>query len=367
MEGTVFASIDEMLNSSILGEWTKCLLIIVIGIFLQQFLSRFIFSRFKKSLQDKGSSKIKDIFIGAIEMPTSFLIIVTALYLGLHSSPLHLFTSEQFGHVYRSAIIVSFFAVLYNLCDNSEGHLSNLANKFNVDLDAVLINLTSSVLRVLIITLAFISLAGEWKYDINGVIAGLGIGGLALAMASKDSLSNIFGGFVILTDKPFTMGDWISASGVEGSIEDITFRSTRIRTIDQGVVHVPNANLASVPITNYSRRKKRRAEMVIGLTYCTTKAQMQDCMKKIKDMLDSHEELTHEENDVIVVFSEYAASSLNIFVVYNTVATNVYTYMQIKSHINLRIMDIIAETGTSMAFPTQSLYIEKPILFKQAP
>lgn len=365
MEVNIFEYVDNLLNQTFLGEWTKSAIIIALGILLQQFLSHFVFRRFKKGLKNKNvSNKVKDIFIGAIEMPASFLIIVTALYVGLHSSPLHLFTSDQFIHVYRSAIILSFFAVLYNLSDNSQGHLSRLAERFGINLDFVLINLTSSVLRVMVVIMAFISLAGEWKYDINGIIAGLGLGGLALAMASKDTLANIFGGFVILTDKPFSMGDWVKADGLEGSVEDVTFRSTRIRTIDQGLVHVPNANLAAVPIANFSRRKKRRAEMVIGLTYSTTKEQLKECMDKMKNMLDNHKELTHEPTDVVVVFNEYGASSLNIYVVYNTIATDAYTYMQIKNNINLKIMDIVAEAGTSMAFPSQSIYIEKPIIVK---
>lgn len=345
-------------------EWAKSGYIIIAGILIQQFLAWIIFPWVKKRIEKRVSATFQDILVNSVARPISFLVIMTALYLGLNTSPLHAFSPTLFLHIYRSTIIVAFFSVFYNLVSSSNGNLSSLAKKFDWQLDPLLLNLSSSILRMLIVVIGFLTLAKEWNYDVNGIIAGLGLGGLALAMASKDSLSNIFGGFVILTDKPFTIGDSINAAGYEGGVEDVTFRSTRIRTGEQGIVYIPNSSLANVPITNFSRRNKRRASYVIGLTYSTTKKQMQDCVSMIRKMLAENNNVSQNPGDTMVVFSGYGESSLNIQIVYFTATSNYAEYMQINNDIYLSIMDIVEAIGTDFAFPSQSLYIEQPVVVK---
>jgi hypothetical protein len=151
------------------------------------------------------------------------------------------------------------------------------------------------------------TVANEWGYDVNGFIAGLGLGGLALALAAQNALANLFGGLIIILEKPFSIGDWIATPSVEGTVETITFRSTLIRGFDQAVITVPNATLANEPITNHTRMGKRRIFYYLGLSYATTGQEMETCVKRIRQMLNDHPDI-HKET-IMVNFESFGHDS----------------------------------------------------------
>ena len=347
-------------------EWVNFGYIVLAGIFIQQLLAKLVYPFVAKRLEKKQlPPSVNKILVNSVARPLNFLIIMTAIYAGLQTTPLHDFSPVLFLHIYRTIIIFSFYGILYNLCKSSEGQLAALTKRFGWNLDPLLLNLSSSVMRMIIVVFCFLTIAQEWDYDMSGVIAGLGLGGLALAMASKDSLSNIFGGFVILTDKPFTIGDWINASGYEGGVENVSFRSTRIRTADQGIVYVPNTSLANVPITNFSRRQRRRANFKIALDYGTNKEQLAECIRRIKELLDGHDNLTHNDGDILVAFSDYSDSSLNIQIIYFVATASYNEYMLTNNDINFSIMDIVKEAGTNFAVPNRRLHLADPLHIKE--
>ena len=353
-----------MFEFALWKEWSIFIYIVLAGVIIQQFLVRVVFPWGHKQVLARTSERYRSIFIGVVEWPVSFLILATAFYLGLRNTPDSGVSPVFLLHLYRSVIILCFFGMIYNLGDNSQGHLAKLLSKLGLVLDPILMNFVGSSIRVFTFILGFLTLAQEWEYNISGLVAGLGLGGLALAMASKDALSNVFGGLVILTDKPFSIGDWIQTSGLEGTVEAVTFRSTRIKTVEHGVIYVPNTNLASVPITNMSRRSKRRARFTLGLTYSTTKSQMQSCVEQIRQFLEECDDLAHDSGDVFVAFAEYGASSLDILVIYYTVAVDFAGHTMVKEKVNFAIFDIVEKAGTSIAFPSQSVYFENPLSIK---
>ena len=169
----------------------------------------------------------------------------------------------------------------------------------------------------------------------------------------------MFGSFVIILDKPFKVGDWISANGVEGTVEKISFRSTCIRTFPQELVYVPNSLLSNTPIINYTKREKRRLEFLLGVTYDTTHDQMQKLVADIRSYLQSSN-LVYNDN-VMVYFRDYADSSLNIVVICYTKASDTDGYLAAREQINLDIMKILEVNGASCAFPSTSVYFETPL------
>ncbi len=344
--------------------WSACIYLIMAGVLLQQILQRIIFPWGRRQITEKISERYRGILVGIIEWPIHFTVLLTALYLGLRSSPFHGFSPSAFLHLYRSGLALAFFGMLYNLGDTSHGHLGRLLKRVGWSVDPILMNLLGSTIKVLTVILCFLTLAREWGYDISGFVAGLGLGGLALAMASKDSLANIFSGFVIITDKPFSIGDWIQTSGLEGTVEAVTFRSTRIKTFDQGIIHMPNTNLAAVPITNMSRMKKRRAKFTLGLSYSTTKEQLADCIEQINAFLAGVEEVSQQEGDSFVAFSGYGASSLEVLILYYTDVTDFASHTRVREKVNFAIMDIVEKVGTTIAFPSQSVYFETPLTLR---
>jgi MscS family membrane protein len=345
--------------------WLKAAYFTGGGFVLQYLLIRWAFPLFKRKGKGGAGESPRNILLLSLERPARTVILATAIYTGFVGTPLYDALPDVFLRIYRSLLIAAFFDVLYNLSGNRQGRLSNLAGHFEVALDPILSNILSGIFHALILIVGFLTLVREWNYDVSGMIAGLGLGGLALAMASKDSLANIFGGFIILLDKPFGIGDWIQTAGIEGAVETVTFRSTKIRTVEQALVHVPNSNLTNVAIANFSRRGKRRANFTIGLAYSATKKQLTDCVAQIKAMLAQNGDLSQSAGDNLVVFSEYGASSLNINIIFFTLATDYLGHLTQKEAVNLAIMDIVEKLGVGMAFPSQSVYFENPLVLAE--
>jgi MscS family membrane protein len=245
------------------------------------------------------------------------------------------------------------------MSDTTHGVLMKILDKAKIRSEEAVSNIFSTILRILIVVLCFVTVAKEWNYDISGFVASLGIGSLAVAFAAKDALANVFGSLIIILDKPFQIGEWVLANGTEGVVEKVTFRSTCLRTFLNELVYIPNSLLSNTPIVNYSRREKRRISFVLGLTYSTTHDQMVTTIEKIKTYLQAQEDL--HTDDIRVHFSEYADSSLNIAITCYAKTTNGITYLDIVQRINLALMKIMEEVGVSCAFPSTSVYFETPI------
>jgi len=263
-----------------------------------------------------------------------------------------------FGKIFRSIIIVLAASGFYNLFDANSVILNRIQKLFDIELDRTLIPFLSKFVRLLVVIFTFTIVAQEWNYDINGLIAGLGLGGLAIALAAKDALANIFGGIVIIIDKPFKIGDWISTTNLEGTVEDVTFRSTKVRTFADSVVTVPNSTLANEAITNWSRMDKRRITFNLGVTYTTPKHKLEKCISRINDMLINHPDI-HKET-IFVHLDKFSESSLDIFLYFFTITTNWAEYLSVREDIHLKIMEILEEEGVNIAFPSKSIYIENP-------
>lgn len=224
-------------------------------------------------------------------------------------------------------------------------------------LDPAISGLFSSFFHALIVFFALATVLSTWGFNISGFIAGLSIGGLAVSLAAKDSLANIFACLVILMDQPFHVGDWIICNNVEGIVESISFRSTNVRTFTQALVYIPNSLIISTPIQNFTNRHMRRLEMTLGVTYDSTREQMQELVRKITEFLKEDPDIV--EDGITVAFSEMGASSLDISIVCYCRHTGYDKYMKSKERINLELMKLLEETGTSAAFPSTSVYIEK--------
>lgn len=188
-------------------------------------------------------------------------------------------------------------------------------------------------------------IAQEFGYNVNGFVAGLGLGGLAFALASKDVLANLFGGVVIIIEKPFTIGDWISTSSVDGIVEDITFRSSKIRTFEQALVTVPNATLANDLITNWSKMGKRRVTFNLHFTIDTSKEKLENVVKQIDNLLKHHPDI--HQKPIHVALSEYNGSGIEILIYFFTKTTDWGQYLKVKEDINFKIMDILKSEEVS--------------------
>ena len=220
-----------------------------------------------------------------------------------------------------------------------------------------LLSLLDTSYKVLVVVLCVAALAQEVGFPIGSIVAGAGLVGLTISLAAQESASNLFSGIVILLDKPFSVGDWITVGDVEGEVIDINFRSTRIRSLDKTINVVTNSKICSSTVQNAALRTMRPYKFNLGVTYGTTRPKLEQLMADLKAMLDKSPYTNKGTN--IVQLVGFGDSSINILVsAYLT--TNAYTeFLQMQNDLNLNIMDIMQADGVDFAFPSTSVYIEK--------
>ena len=292
--------------------------------------------------------------LSALKGPLSFVFII----IGIRLFFALLFLETDFiNHIISSLIIFNVFWAIYELTFALRGGIYHFTAKLNPELSYEVGNFILAIIRAIVIAIGAGSLLQVWGINVAGLVAGLGIGGLAFALAAKDTAANLFGSVALLFDKSIRIGEWIKIGNVEGVVEDIGMRTTKIRSFGKSLVMLPNQVIANSPIENFSRRGVRRIKMTIGLTYGTNSEQIANIVEDIKTMLRSHKGIAQKET-MLVNFKSFGDSSLDIFIYTFTNTANWAKYMDIKEDINLQIMKIVEENNSSFAFPSQSIYVE---------
>ena len=330
------------------------------AILLFRICYRFFILRLAAYLKHRYHYDFIDSFVKAFNHPIQTFLWILAFYSFIVLSPLNPFSQHPaFDKILRSSLIICLIWGVYNLCDAGHGLIMQLLKRSSLHIDETLAEMLSALAHMICVMFGIVLVANEWDYDITAFVASLGIGAMAIAFAAKDSLANIFGSLVIITERPFVIGDWISANNVEGIVESITFRSTCIRTFYQELVYVPNNLLSNTPIINYTQRQKYRIQFMLGLTYSTTREQMQEVCQQIRNLCERLDEIYNDGIDVN--FFEFGDSSLNIRIVCYAKAPNNSVYLRAREKFNLEVMKILEENGVSCAFPSRSVYFETPI------
>jgi MscS family membrane protein len=215
--------------------------------------------------------------------------------------------------------------------------------------------LTRRVLKVVIIFLGLLALLQSQGFNVSAIVAGLGIGGIAVALAAQKTLENVFGGVALTVDRPIRVGDLCRFGDKTGTVEDVGLRSTRVRTPDGTVISVPNAVLASIEIENLTVRDRFRLYAVLGVRHETTPDQIRWLVGSIGAALAAHPKVMPDP--LRVRFIGFGASSLDIEVFAFVATRDVDEFSAVREELFLRIMDLVAEAGTSFAFPSQTLYL----------
>ena len=351
----------ELLNETLLGisawKYAASFFILILALLLKKVLGHF-FLHVLTPFAKKTASNYDDLFLKAIRKPSEFTVVIAGFFiivqlLNLPTEPLNL---KHFAYATLKILVTFDIAwMLFNAISVLETYLSHIVEKTESTLDDHLIPFIRKSLRAFIVFIAFILIIQNLGYSISGLLASLGIGGLAVALAARETLSNIFGSFMIILDRPFHIGDWIKAGEMEGVVEEIGFRSTKIRTFAKTQISVPNNIIANMALDNFSRMPKRRIKLNVGVTYETTPPQMQKAVQNIRQMLEKHPGI-HQEF-MLVNFTDFGPSSLDILVYCFTVTTEWAEYLRVRQEIALNIMIILEEIGLEIAFPSQSLYL----------
>ena len=338
--------------------------IILLFVLFRKLFTKYVFQLICRLRNEKPDDLLIQVF-RSFERPIGWLFIIIGLYIAVKYFPFIDQKNPLLLKILRSMIIILISWGLVNLSSPTQGILLNINEKFHRKIDLILIPFISRALRVIIIAISISIIGQEFDYDVNGLVAGLGLGGLAFALAAKDAVGNLIGGIVIVTEKPFSIGDWILTPKVEGTVEDINFRSTKVRTFSQALVTVPNASLASDAITNWSRMGKRKIDFHLDVAYQGDTDQVEQLIVDIKHLLRSHDGV--HQDTIVVAFDQFKDHYIRILVYFFTNTTAWEEHVQIKHQINLSIMQLLEDEGMSLAVPLQKVSVDPETTLLKGP
>ncbi len=343
-----------------IGSWTLSQLLWAFGFIAAGFILRAVLNavvtRRLATLAARTETEADDMAADALVSPLGLILPVTGVFLAVRVlisvRPEWVDSGDK---VFKVLSILVLTWTGFRLLDALGVFLTDLAGRTESRLDDQIVPLVRKASKTFLAVLAFILVAQNLGYSVSGLLAGLGIGGLALAMAAKDTLANLFGSVMILIDRPFHVGDWVTFSGGDGVVEEIGMRSTRVRTFAKTVVSVPNQVLANATVENHSLMPKRRIKFTLGVTYQSTVDQVRTLVERIEDYLKNNPDIDQEF--MLVKFTEFNASSLDLFIYCFTSSTDWTKHLSVKQDVNLRIMEMVEEMGMSIAYPTQTVHL----------
>lgn len=351
--------IDQFVNFYNDGPWIIQICIVIFLVLLATFIEHKVLNGLHSKLKKTGTHW-DHAFVEALRRPLVIFFWVIGLTIILKIMKIHMGISlidqiKPFRNV-SFVLLIAWFLVRFIRI--SESNIIEKHQQSGILFDRTTINAVTKLLRVSVFLLAALVIIQTLGFSISGVLAFGGIGGIAIGFAAKDLLSNFFGGLMIYLDRPFNVGDWIRSPdrNIEGTVEDIGWRLTKIRTFDKRPLYIPNAIFANISVENPSRMTNRRIKETIGIRYDDAN-KMDAIISDVKTMLKEHEEIDSSQT-LIVNFNSFAPSSLDFFIYTFTKTTNWIRFHEIKQDVLLKVLAIIERNGAETAFPTSTLHIK---------
>ena len=323
---------------------------------LSRSLAYFTVRIFKPKTKNKKAIKNN-----AFYTPLKVFYIILGLYLALLFIRQPLNTGAWINNWVDQLFKISFIILAANGIANSlttnNKMVKRLKDKMNPEVEDSMLKFILKSIRVLVYVVAGFMIITDLGFNLNGLVAGLGIGSVVITLAAQDTAKNLFGGLVIFLDKPFVVGDWIEVDKYEGTVEDITFRSTRVRTFENSVVNIPNAVIANDSIINWSRMEKRRNKVNLCLDLDTPLEKVQIVQKRIKELLVQHDDVI--DDTIIVKFDNITDNGMNLMVCSYTNSLDYASFLEEKEKINFKIMQILREENVELAYDTKTVFVKK--------
>lgn len=332
------------------------LIIITLSFLLHKLLS-FLFRRLLyRGASQLGYTKLVRPYLLPVAKPLSLFVVFVFIMVVFPVLQLPVEVARYINYGFRA--ILPFFAtvVFYKLVDVFSLYLESLAGKGDSSLDNHVIPIIRKVLRVFVVIVGGLFILQNLDINITALLAGISIGGLALALAAQDTLKNFFGSLMIFIDKPFSVGHWITSGDLDGTVEEVGFRSTRIRTFRNSLTYVPNGKLADSTIDNHGLRKYRRFFMHIAITYDTPPDLIEVFVEGLRKIVERHPRT--RKDFYIVEFNEMGDFSLKVmFYIFFAVPTWPEE-LKARHEVLIEIVRLAEKLGIRFAFPTQTLHME---------
>ena len=306
------------------------------------------------------SKKAKEIKESAFFKPLKVFFIILGIYLAIVFLRVPLQINDQVmdivTKVFKIISVIEFAVGLANSFTAKTILGKKLRKSLSQKMDDTVFEFVLKITRVLIYIIAIFLVLAILEINLTGLIAGLGLGGVIITLAAQDTAKNLFGGLVIFIDKPFAVGDWIEMDNYEGTIEDITFRTTRIRTFENALVNIPNAIIADASVTNWSKMEKRRYKTNLCVELDTPLEKLELLKTRIENMLQERESVF--DDSIIVRFDQITDNGMNILIYTYTNSVSYASYLKEVEDINVKIMKILNEENIELAYDTKTVYVK---------
>ena len=340
---------QEFYGNSILN-WAIAVGILILSFVVVKMLY-WIFSNVIRRLTSKTKTNLDDVLIDKLEKPLTYLVLILGYWISIH----YLVFKEEVELVLENAgyflLVIDFTAILSRIVDALITEIiMPISEKSDSSFDNQLIPVIQKGVRSIIWILGIIIGLDNIGFDITAMIAGLGIGGLALALAAQDSVKNIFAGIMIFLDKPFRIKDRIQVDGFDGIVEEVGLRSTRLRTLEGRIVTIPNSRFTDNSVTNVTSQPTLKVKLNLGLIYDTDEVQMQKAIDILEDIVKNQEAIT---DDYAAGFNGFGDFSLNILFIYYVKPDS--HWLDTQTLVNKEILRRFNKEGLEFAFPTQTI------------
>lgn len=337
-------------------------LVFILSLFLKGFFSSAVLTLVHK-LFSKSHLKIETADLKPARKSLNIIFIFSSTYMAAlilantigQDSRNYLLLLSVTSKIYRSAMIIAISIMIYSLVPSFLKIQKKIGKKETLAENPIVDIFIERFLRILVVCICILAILSEIGININGLLTGLGLGGLTFALAAQDTASNLFAGLVIVSDKPFLVGDWISTDELEGVVEDISFRSTRIRTFDDALVVVPNSKLSSVAITNWAKMTKRRVNFKINLDYSVQEDQLEAIISQIRQNLEGQDKV--QTDSIIVRLDELSTTGIAIRIIFYAKVASLAELKQLTEDINYAILRIVrGNQAQFLVLPIKALY-----------
>lgn len=337
-------------------QWIGMAALLLLGFVVNRILLLFLAGPALKLLRIKFG-EIREEKVRYVLRPLGLLAMLILWWFGLIWLGLPVSVLRWYAAFVGVALIVVACLSAYRLVDVLCGVLSRRAAETENRFDDLLVPLIRKSLKILIVVIGIVLVSQAFDQDLTGLLAGLGIGGLALALAAQDTIGNLFGSLTVLLDRPFQVGDWIKVEDVEGTVEEVGFRSTRVRTFYNSLISLPNSHLTSAAVDNLGLRQYRRWSTRLGLAYDTTPESIDAFCEGVRELIRQHPQTW--KGSFHVYFNEFGASSLEVMLYVFFQTPDWAEELKARHRLAVDIVRMARELGVEFAFPTQTLYLRK--------
>jgi MscS family membrane protein len=318
----------------------------------------YFFKTFMRILTSKTKTDFDDILIDILEEPLVFVLVIAGFYYGYQFLVLPDWLHSLFDQITKNLVIVAFSWFLIALIDKLiENYLAPLSEKTKSDLDDHIVPLLRKLIKSVLVLLTILIVLSNFGYNVGSVLAGLGIGGLAFALAAQDLLKNFFGGIAILTDKPFKLGDVIEIDKYSGFVVEIGLRSTRLKTAAGDFVTIPNKRIMENSTVNFKKFDSRTIIFTLGLTYGTSTEKMKKAKEILRETILTAKKVN--KDSILVSFMNFGPYSLDLDVRFEVMTNSGHEIRDIKDSLNMEIKKRFDKEKISFAYPTQTIEIKK--------